>query len=367
MKAILNKPFKLYLYYGIVLSGFMVFLQCHKTEPIPQRPKVSVLQNLETDLDYTILLSALRLSGLSSILSQSNNFTVFAPTNAAFQNAGFADSSAVDSLGATNLYTLLSHHILSGVNYPTSSFPVGINTPYPTLLNTSSNPDSIYLTQTTNNSVHIDGVLVSGYDILSTNGVIHPLYSILALPANNISGYISFLANSMVPSFTLLNHALMRLGLNLPNGILSGNQPYTLFAPNDSAFINAGYVNTMSIDTANINTLTQIIELSILPGRIFSSSFNLDSLHSYYAGLPISLLNSVQPPTIQVDTGGATANIIAFNALAFNGVIHTIDHILRILPPPPVDTSGIDTTSFATRYRSLRSGISIRKPFHQIK
>ena len=74
--------------------------------------------------ELTTLVSAVQAAGLVDTLSSPGPFTVFAPTNAAFA----AIQSTVDSLSVDELRTILSYHVLSGIQ-PFSAIPATTGTP----------------------------------------------------------------------------------------------------------------------------------------------------------------------------------------------------------------------------------------------
>jgi len=80
-----------------------------------EQPKTSILQSLDGSADHKTLANAVRAAGLTETLSGAQPYTLFAPTEAAFQKlpAGAANGLlAPDSKG--RLVALLSGHIVPG-------------------------------------------------------------------------------------------------------------------------------------------------------------------------------------------------------------------------------------------------------------
>lgn len=69
----------------------------------------SLIDNAAHSPDHTILVAALRQTGLADKLANEGPYTIFAPTNAAF--AGMGDRSSLDKAAMTRL---LSYHVVRG-------------------------------------------------------------------------------------------------------------------------------------------------------------------------------------------------------------------------------------------------------------
>jgi uncharacterized surface protein with fasciclin (FAS1) repeats len=127
--------------------------------------------------------------------------------------------------------------------------------------------DSVYVT---NNSkgVYINGIKVVTPDVASSNGVIHVIGRVLLPPSGNIV--------QVAQSGTSLSY-LVGVVLRASQGnsnvaqVLSGNGPYTVFAPVDDAFRAAGFSTINDINSTEPNTLASILTYHVIGGRIFSS------------------------------------------------------------------------------------------------
>ena len=121
--------------------------------------------------DFSILVEAVVKAELVDALSAKGPFTVFAPTNAAFE-ALFADLgiTSVDDLDVETLTSVLTAHVVSG-NVASGDLS---NTSVPTL-NESKNLDI-----NVDNGVVIDGdVNVVLADIQGTNGIVHVIDKVI--------------------------------------------------------------------------------------------------------------------------------------------------------------------------------------------
>lgn len=81
----------------------------------PMYPTKTIVQNASTAKNLTTLVSAVKEAGLADTLSGKGPFTVFAPTNAAFEKL---PKGTVDSLmkpeNKAKLKTILTYHVVPG-------------------------------------------------------------------------------------------------------------------------------------------------------------------------------------------------------------------------------------------------------------
>jgi len=78
-------------------------------------PEKSIITNTETSENHQTLLAAIKAADLEEILSYSGPFTVFAPSDSAFEN--FSNKSIAELLHANNkreLRALMTYHIIAG-------------------------------------------------------------------------------------------------------------------------------------------------------------------------------------------------------------------------------------------------------------
>ncbi|MHC1774493.1 MAG: fasciclin domain-containing protein [Lentimicrobium sp.] len=132
----------------------------------------SVVSHAINNPDFSILVQAVVKAGLVEALSAPGPFTVFAPTNAAF-NALFAalGVSGIDNLTAEQLSPILLYHVVSG-NVVASQVSTGM---VPTL-KAGSNIDIIANTT----GVKLNGNSnVIATDVQGANGVIHVIDAVL--------------------------------------------------------------------------------------------------------------------------------------------------------------------------------------------
>ena len=102
---------------------------------------------------------------------------------------------------------------------------------------------------------------------------------------------------------------------------LSGPGPFTVFAPTDQAFADAGIDLSTFNDNESNATLVDILTYHVYSGSVESSEVT--------DGLTVEMLNG-DNATFTVDNGSVMiegANVTAADVVASNGIIHVIDKV----------------------------------------
>lgn len=140
----------------------------HVVDKVILRP--TVVDIALANENFTILVQAVVKAGLVETLSGGGPFTVFAPTNAAFEVLFTQlEISSVDDLTAEQLIPILTYHVVSG-NVLSSDLIAGS---VPTLNAGSS------LTVDLSSGVKINESQVAAADIQAANGVVHVIDKVL--------------------------------------------------------------------------------------------------------------------------------------------------------------------------------------------
>lgn len=303
----------------ICTISILLFFSCKKDTAIKTPSAASIYQIAVDDpTNFSFLKTAIKRAGLVKKLSGEGSYTIFAPTNTAFKNAGFADTLAVQNADSATLAQMLSYHLLEQ-KQTMSALPVG-GSNFTTLL---GKPLSI--TKSTTGSISINGANITSADHPATNGVLQVVNRILAPPNGNIATIVSANAN-----LTYLSAAISRAsqGNTNFNQLLSGSTPYTFFAPTNSAFIAAGYATVSAVTAADPNTLSAILNYHLVSGQKLSTDFP-DS--SSVPSLKTDALYFNQPSTGSTLVNGVLFNGSNANNLATNGVVHIVS---KVLVPP---------------------------------
>jgi uncharacterized surface protein with fasciclin (FAS1) repeats/predicted small secreted protein len=133
------------------------------------------------------------------------------------------------------------------------------------------------------------------------------------------------------PDFSILVAAVTEAGLA---ETLSGDGPFTVFAPTDEAFADA--LDALGITQEELlenPALSDILTYHVLPAEVMSSDLEPEQTVATVQGEEV---------TITVDDSGAMvedATIVDTDIEASNGVIHVIDAVL--LPPSVAEALGV--------------------------
>ena len=256
-------------------------------------------------------------SGLSSKLdSAAASLTLFAPTNDAFA-ASKIDATLINSLSLDQLKEIVLYHTID-VKYLSSELPDGPNAKV-----TTASGDSVFVTKNSS-GVYINGIKVQTANIMASNGVLHTISKVLVSPVGNLVEAI--LADT---TLSYLAAAVVRASQGNVNvaALLSSGGVFTVFAPTNQAFRNAGFATVNDINAADPNVLSSILTYHVLAGRVFSSDLTEGAQPTTLAGgsVTISLVNG---GTVKGSGNASTSNIIGTNLMGSNGVIHLIDRVL---------------------------------------
>jgi uncharacterized surface protein with fasciclin (FAS1) repeats len=269
---------------------------------------------------FSALVAAATKAGLVSALGATNGqLTLFAPTDAAFENLatslGFANATAmVEALPASTLNSILSYHVLPA-RKTGSDLISGGGTTQSTLYNFEGQPAT--LTVNSEGSVKItDAALttasVTTADVAAGNGIIHAVDKVLIPP-----GVLSVVQMAQInPLFSSLVDAVVAANLQ---GTLGGAGPFTVFAPTDTAFAAA----PTGLTTQQLAT---VLTYHVLGTQVLASQIPFGTPVTTVAGQPLTINNGT-PPTI-TDTTATPARITTTDVRASNGVIHVIDKVL---------------------------------------
>ena len=285
-----------------------------KNDDMPQTGTITTI--VSNTPNFSILKAAVIKAGLAATLDGKGPFTVFAPTNDAFKASGIT-LATVNSLSAEALKEILLYHTV-GAKVVAADVPAGPNANVATV-----GGKDIFLTKNSN-GVFVNGVSVVAADIMATNGVIHAVSKVLMPPAGNIVE-----AAQANPNFSYLVAAVLRASQGGTNvaAVLSGNGPFTVFAPTNEAFKAAGFATIADINNADPNTLTSILTYHVVSGRVFSSDLTNGAQPATVNGgkVTIGLTNGA---TVKGNANTTPSKITATDMVTTNGIIHVIDQVL---------------------------------------
>ena len=272
-------------------------------EPEPELP--SIMDVVAESEVHNTLEAAINAAGLNELLDGEGPFTLFAPTDDAFDAL---PEGAVAALLANidELTEVLAHHVVGGT-FMSEDLNNGD-------VLTTANDDN--LTVTVDGMTYmIDMATVISANIEASNGVVHVIDMVL-IPETNDQTVMSIIENS--PIHTTLETAIIAAGLA---NTLSGDGTFTVFAPSDEVFA-ALPDGSLDLILANTELLTNLLLGHVHEGELYSADLT--------DGLSITMMNegdltvSNDGMTIMIDN----ATIFQEDLPATNGVVHVIDNIL---------------------------------------
>ena len=246
------------------------------------------------------LAAALTKAGLVDALKGPGPFTVFAPTDAAFDALEKAKPGTVAGLTNEQLTAVLQYHVVSGAAVKAADLKNG------QLVKTLAGP--VAAVDLSGDKPKINGVTISSTDIVATNGVIHVIDQVLLPPGDIIE------VATAAGSFTKLAEALTAAELV---DDLKGAGPFTVFAPTDAAFAKLSAAPSGE-------ALKSVLLYHVLEGTVGPADLKEGGAAKTLSGSPVLFTLN----------GGAKINdavISTTNVVAKNGVIHVIDSV--IVPP----------------------------------
>lgn len=269
---------------------------------------------------YSILTAALVRAELVTTLLGDGPFTVFAPDDAAFGEIGINAPADLDGLTDERLTEILLYHVV-GDKVLASQLPEdGVVT----TLN-ANGADKFFLSL--GNNVFINGkTQITAVDIEKTNGVIHTINRTLIPPTETVVEIAVALSSADNPEFTTLVSLLTDPAQSGVLAAISGDGPYTVFAPTDAAFAEISDVTATLTDAQ----ISEVLKYHVVAARVYSTDLS--------DGLAPATVNG-QTVTINIGDGvtitdtetalmTADATVIDADVNGTNGVIHVIDKVL---------------------------------------
>ncbi len=334
------------LTHAFVLSlffiSFAILTSCSDDDDSTVTMEETIVDKAVATSNLSILVEALQKTDLAATLQADGPFTVFAPTNDAFQ--ALLDSKAawnsLDDVPEKTLKAVLLYHVVATKAY-------AANLTNNQELNTV-NEAKIIVDLTSGVKLKTEAgqsVSVTTADIEASNGIIHIVDEVL-LP-ETLPQDITDLAIA-TPQLSSLVAALQKTELV---AALQADGPFTVFAPTNDAF------QTLLDSNSSWNTLEDIptdVLQTVLLFHVLNGKVLAEDLTDTYAKTLATGPND-ETLSLQIEvTGGVKFNSdskpISTNIIASNGVVHTID---KIMLPPNIVTIALNNGGFTSLVAAL--------------
>lgn len=303
----------------VLLTAFTV--SCDDDDVATPDATITGIAKVNSNLSTLVL--ALEKANLSATLQGPGPYTVFAPTNKAFED--FLKTTPYKTLNDVPVEVLkqiLLNHVVNGVN-TSATLTSGYAKTLATSATSGGNTMSMYVNKTSA-GIRLNGVasvVPNSGDIAAANGVIHVVDAVINLPTIVTHATANDNFKSLVGALT---------GAGQPNfvSILSGTGPFTVMAPTNDAFT---ALNTEllpgGIASVSVANMTRVLQYHVANGNVLAASLK--------DGQKIATLQLPQEYTIELPGGAKirdirnrVAPIVATDVQCSNGVIHVLSRVL---------------------------------------
>jgi len=315
----MNLRVSLLSYIALALFAFG-FASCNDDDDDDMMDSQNIVELASSNDDLSILVDALGEANLVSTLEGNGPFTVFAPTNEAFTallNSN-PDWNSLQDIPTEVLTDVLLFHVIGGAEVASGD----LTNSYVTTQSTA-NGEQVVL------QIDVDGgVTFNGSaspvttDIDANNGIVHVIDEVM-LPPNVVNlalnnGNFSTLVAALTDSRHTTDFV----------SVLSGEGPFTIFAPTNAAFqalldSNPAWNSLADIDIA---TLEAVLLYHVVSGANVQSDQLTDDMMITTLG---GSLTTDLTGGASLETGsGQNVSISLTDVQGTNGVIHVVEEVL---------------------------------------
>lgn len=297
----------------IITTLFILgFLSCKKAPPAKPIP-ITPLQTLVNSDTSLTLFHEMLIDANDVGLLKDTTASLLIPTNAVLEQAGF-NPAVIDSTSGYILDQMLR---------------------YDYVLSPTINPDSGYIAYATDlgTPLYIEKDSTSGLLLLNASATavstpipvgkasVYYLTSLVPAAADSLPALLQ--SDSTLTFFA----AAMAITNLYDSTLLTGS--YTILAPINSAFINAGYDSLPAIDSANVDTLIALMQGQIIKGFYLTNSFPIPGPVFDVLGNPVTV--ALNNGLLQFSASGnpVPVNWLSGNLVSgANIVVHRTDGFL---------------------------------------
>ena len=295
-------------------------ISCGDDEDITTEDPKTIAELASETSSLSTLVAALERADLVETLNGTGSFTVFAPTNDAFnallQANGF---SGLEDIPVDALTSILRNHVVTGQVLSTQ-----LSTGYvKTNATESTTGNAIDMYINVDNGVTINGTAsVTQADITTSNGVVHIVDAVIDIPT-----VVTFATSDA--TFATLVQALTRSDLTTDFvSVLSGAGPFTVFAPTNDAFGDLlAELNLSGLGDIDVNTLDAVLKYHVVSGANVLSTDLVDDMPVgtlLASEFMIDLDNGAEI----VDANGRRIGMVVTDVQAGNGVVHVVNKVI---------------------------------------
>lgn len=341
---------KKHIYY-FTLAIFILLSACID-EPGPiiyEDDEMTIARSLEDKQEYSELLAALKRTQYFNILALQGSFTLLVADNDAF--TAYYDKigvSGLNQLSDEEVKNLVETHIFTRTIL-SIDFKAGRMPP-------SANKATLVMSFTDEGikSAKINGIGISEFDLLRTNGVMYKVNEVISPPDKTIAEKI---AES--PEYSILYEALVATGVIDSINVKSeaSRNRYTVFVESNEALANEGINSYEDLknkysDTDDItqpeDKFNQYIRYHIVDGDYTIVEFQ-SNLYLTLLNYPVKIdVSNELKINLSVDESGvetyATINIDNIDFSLWNGFLHEIESTIPVIEVYPQSVLFVGTS-----------------------
>ena len=260
---------------------------------------------------------AITTAGLVDALSGDGPFTVFAPTDAAF--AAVEPELFQTILNSDLLTPILLHHVHNEGAVLSTDLENG-------MMVSTLFEDNLLITQENDSTFKVDNATIIITDIIAANGVVHVIDAVLIPEIPEGTTVFDIIENS--PDHTILETALIESDLD---EALSGDGPFTVFAPTDAAFdaLPDGLLDELLADP--MGELANVLKYHVHAGLAMSTDLENGMMVSTLQGTDLTV--TIDNNNVMINNAMVTIDDVE----ADNGVVHIINAVLVPEEPTSID------------------------------
>ncbi|WP_375323957.1 fasciclin domain-containing protein [Flagellimonas sp. GZD32] len=331
---------------------------------MPPENELNIVETAQATAELSSLVSALQKAdesannNLVAALSAEGSFTVFAPTNAAFDDL-FAQLDGFDSLDDFNtqqlqdlLAVILTYHVVGAEAYSTDlSNGQNITTLQGSDV-TISTEGGVFISDAT----MVDAEVTTA-DVAASNGVVHIIDKVLLPQAiiDQIGDLILMPITDLVmgnENLESLLAALVAADGDLPT-VLRGDGPFTVLAPTDDAF--DAFLDGAALADVPTDVLTNVLLNHVIAGEVYAA--DLVGLGAGYTSTSAIGAGDRNMSLYFDASGDVTFNGVATvstpDVKALNGVVHIVDAVIDL---PNIVDHAVANPGFSSLVGALTEG-----------